>query len=268
MNAAGLVESCQSALVVLALVRVVGLDVPLVSQTHSLDGPIDLLDSILSSHTLGGEVGVGACAVPTLDGFWVQGDIHSVFLSYAVQQESADPKIVTSCDAQTGPNLVLPLGGHHFGVGATNGNTSIQAGTIVGLNNFSGYDFVGTNAAVVGTLGAREAIFGPAQRLVVGVKKSVFLLDAKPGLFVFDGVHGFFGLQTLVGGTGGVVEVEGLAEDQDVVATAKGVLVDGDGDQVDLAVLAMGLEGGTAVVCPDGEIYKIKEFIRVGFRSN
>ena len=106
MDAAGLALAGKPALVVLALARVVRLDVLLVPLAQLLDRLLDLLDAIVGAHRLGREVAVGARAVPVaLHGFRVQGDDHAVFLGDAVQDEPGHPEVVAGGDAEAGSNL-------------------------------------------------------------------------------------------------------------------------------------------------------------------
>ena len=106
VDAAGLALAGKPALVVLALARVVRLDVLLVPLAQLLDRLLDLLDAIVGAHRLGREVAVGARAVPVaLHGFRVQGDDHAVFLGDAVQDEPGHPEVVAGGDAEAGSNL-------------------------------------------------------------------------------------------------------------------------------------------------------------------
>lgn len=73
------------------------------------------------------------------------------------------------------------LSGHDFSVGSRNVDTRVEAGPVVSLDDVTAVDLVGADAAVVGTLGAGEAVLRPAERVLVLVKQGVLLLDAKPG---------------------------------------------------------------------------------------
>lgn len=53
---------------------------------------------------------------------------------------------------------------------------------------------------------------------------------------------------------GGAVGVPGFAEDEDVVAQAEGVRVDGTGSEVDVRVVARSLTGRRAVKVPLWEL--------------
>ena len=52
------------------------------------------------------------------------------------------------------------------------------------LDNRPPIDLVRAHTAIVGTLGSREPIFGPTERMLVLVKEGVFLLNAEPGPLV------------------------------------------------------------------------------------
>ena len=49
-------------------------------------------------------------------------------LGDAVQQEASHPEVVSHLDALARPDLELPLGGHHLGVGARDVHAGVQAG--------------------------------------------------------------------------------------------------------------------------------------------
>jgi len=104
------VAASESALVVLALMGVVRLDVANVLLRQLVDGLLDLQDAVGLPHGLGGEVAVGASAVPvSRHGLGVQGDHDAELLGDAVQKVPGDPQLVPGVDAFAGPNLELPL---------------------------------------------------------------------------------------------------------------------------------------------------------------
>lgn len=84
-------------------------------------------DAVVLAHLLRGEVGVGAGTVPALDRLRVEGHDHAVLLGEPVQDVARHPQIVPGRHADGGPNLELPLGGHHLGVGARYRHAGIQA---------------------------------------------------------------------------------------------------------------------------------------------
>ena len=113
---------------------------------------------------------------------------------------------------------------------------------------------VSSDAAVVGSLGSGEAALGPAEGVLVLVQDGVLLLDAEPRVLVLGLLHDLVALLALVGLGGRLVVLEGLAEDELVVAAAEGVGVHGDRREVRVRVLALGLARRGTVVVPDGKL--------------
>lgn len=52
--------------------------------------------------------------------------------------------MVSHLDSEAGSNLELPLGRHDFGIDTGDLDTSVQAGSVVGLNGVTGEDLAGT----------------------------------------------------------------------------------------------------------------------------
>lgn len=95
------------------------------------------------------------------------------------------------------------------------------------------------------TLRSGETVGGPAIWPVVEVEEGVLLLETKPGLVAGVGLHQLGALMAVVELVGGAVGVPALGEDNDVAAVdPEGVGEDGNGLQVDIAVVAGGLAGG------------------------
>ena len=63
----------------------------------------------------------------------------------------------------------------------------------------------------------------------------------------------------MVGLCGLLVVLVRLAEDDLVVSQPEGILVHGDGVEVDIGVGALGLSGGGAVKVPNGKLWKKKK---------
>jgi len=68
-------------------------------------------------------------------------------------------------------------------------------------------------------------------------------------------------------GVGLAVGHVGVAHDEDVVAAAEGVGVDGAGAEVDVGVVAWGLGGGGAVKVPFGEFFDAFRLLLEGLWS-
>jgi hypothetical protein len=146
-------------------------------------------------------------------------------------------------DAVDWADLEFPLSGHDLGVGARDVDLGVQAGAVVSLDDVTAEDLAGTDTAVVGALGSREAVLGPAVRPAVDVEEGVLLLEAKPDvvLLVLAKHNGsIVAVVVLVGLSVGVIR---LGHDEDVVAQPERVRVEGNGPEVDIGIVAGGLAG-------------------------
>lgn len=92
----------------------------------------------------------------------------------------------------------------------------------------------------------------PSEGAVVQVKQGVLLLEAEPGLVARVLLHQLGAFVSVVELVGCAIGHPAFGEDEDVVAAlgAEGVGVDGDGLQVDVAVVARGLAGRGTVKVP------------------
>ena len=117
-----------------------------------------------TAHLVGREVGVAAGAVPVAaDGLGVQRGADAEVLADAVEQPAGKPQLVTDLRRRQRADLELPLAGHDLGVDAGDCEAGRDAGVEVGLDDRAAEDFVGADAAVVATLGGREAAVGEAE---------------------------------------------------------------------------------------------------------
>lgn len=113
---------------------------------------VHLLNTIWVSHLLSAVVTVGTSSIPVaLNRFWVQRNDHTEFFSHTVQQVSCYPQMVSHVYSFTRSDLELPLGRHDFCVTASNLDSSIQTGTVVGLYYVTSVNFVGPYTTVVWT---------------------------------------------------------------------------------------------------------------------
>lgn len=101
---------------------------------------------------------------------------------------------------------------------------------------------------------SREAASGPAERPVVVVQESVFLLQTEPRLVVGVGLHHLGALMAEVELVGRAIGAPALGQDDDVGGAAEGIRVDGARAQVDVRVLAGRLVGRGAIEVPDREV--------------
>merc|ERR1719150_901937 len=190
VDAGGLVQTSQSPLVVLAIVGVVGHDVSLVEPGEAVYGLLDHLHPTRLPHALSGEVAVGPGSVPvSLHGLRVEADHYPKVLSDPAEEVAGDPEVVAHLDALAGSDLVLPLCGHHLGVGAGDPDPGIETGAVVSLHNVPSVDLVCPHTAVVGTLGSGEPVLWPSEGVLVLVQQGVLLLDTEPGVLPRSLVH-------------------------------------------------------------------------------
>ena len=103
----------------------------------------------------------------------VERDLHAVVLGDTVEKESRQPQLIAHLDSlaranlnhQIGPGLVhklqylvLPLGGHHLGVGAGNLESGIEARLVVRLDNVTTDHLARANTTVVRSLDIRVSV--------------------------------------------------------------------------------------------------------------
>ena len=128
---AGLVLSGQSHLVIFTIDG----NVLHMLLRELLDGIFNSLHSSRFTHGLGGVVGVAPSAVPvTRERLGVERDFDAPFFGNADEQEASHPEMVTHGDTLARPDLELPLRRHNLCVDPGDVYASVQAGSIVGLN--------------------------------------------------------------------------------------------------------------------------------------
>lgn len=151
-NAGGLVMTGEAAFVVLAAVRIVGSDVFGVLAGQQLDRALDLRDAALLSHRQRGIIGVSASPVPIArHGLRVEGDDNAEVLCHAVEDESGHPQVISHLYAFARPDLILPLGRHHLGVGACDLDARVKAGAVMSFQDVAPDGSSGADAAVIRT---------------------------------------------------------------------------------------------------------------------
>jgi len=216
-----------------------------VANTELLDGGVDILETTLCTHGLGGVVGVATSSVPvTLNGLGVERADHTELLSETVHDVSGQPHVVTSIHTDTWSDLVLPLTGHHLTVDSSNLDTSVQAGTVVSLDEVATESLVSSHTAIVGSLGSGVTTLGPSEGCVVKSKEGVLLLNAEPWLEGLGALEDLVSGSTGGGGEGLSIGLIGIADNEDVVSTSEGVLEDGTSLDDYFRVVARGLSSG------------------------
>ena len=106
------------------------------------------------------------------------------------------------------------------------------------LDNVAAEDLASAHTAVVGTLGSREAVLGPAVGPAKLVEQRVFLLETEPEAVLGVLVEYYGRVVAEVVCVGRTVRHVRLAHDEDVVAQTEGVRVVCDGAEVDVGVVA------------------------------
>jgi len=232
--------------------RIVSLDVLIVSATQPLDALLDGSDTAVVSHGGGGEVGVHTGAVPVArDWLGVQAHANTEIFSHSVQEVPGHPEVVTHGDALARTYLELPLCRHNLSVLTRNVDTSVEARPVVGLHHITTVDPTGAHTAVVGALGSWEALLGPAIGVTVDIQQGVLLLHTEPGMLVTGRVASLDALGAVVGVRGLLVVLVGLAQHDLVLAQTEGVPIQSAGVQVNVAVAALCLAGRGTVEVPD-----------------
>lgn len=116
---------------------------------------------------------------------------------------------------------------HHLSIGPRDLHAGVEAGSIVGLDDFAADHLIGTDATVIGTLRTREAILRPAEWPAVEVQQGVLLLDAEPGILVLDGFHRLIRQVPLVRLRRRLVAIVGVAEHELVFTAAERIVING-----------------------------------------
>mmetsp|Transcript_15425 Transcript_15425/g.46307 ORF Transcript_15425/g.46307 Transcript_15425/m.46307 type:complete len:503 (-) Transcript_15425:790-2298(-) len=252
-----LVRTRQAALVVLAARDVVrgNVLVLLARRAEALHRFEDDRIAARRAHRRRRHVGVAAGAVPiALDWLGVDRADDAKILTHALQDVARDPELVAGVDARAWPNLVLPLTGHHLGVGARDLDAGEEARLVVRIGDGAAKRTVGARATIVRALRARVASHWPAERRhLVKVEERVLLLEAKPRL-VGAIAKGGGGGDARVGRKRLARRRVRVRQHQDVVAAAERVLEHGDRLDDHLRVLSGRLVGGGAVVVPAGQL--------------
>lgn len=131
------------------------------------------------------------------------------------------------------------------------------------LDDLAAEDLVGADTAVVAALRGREAALGEAER-ALPVEEGVLLLDAEDGLLARELLGDRAQQGPGVRLVRGHVDVEDLAEHEDVVAAADRVRALEDRLQHAVGGMALGLAGAGAVEAPDARLGTVREDLGLG----
>lgn len=200
-------------------------------------------------------------AVPvTRDGLGGKSDLDTKVLGNTVKDETGQPELITNCitmsvlhanstqqqiqltvNALARTDLVLPLSGHDLGIGTRDVDAGVEASHVVSLNDITAEDSASADTTVVGALGSGETVLGPAEWPAVNIEKGVLLLETEPEAFLGVSLHQESSVMAEVEGVGLAIRHPSLTHDEDVGLAAEGVVVDGNGAEVDIRVVARGL---------------------------
>lgn len=153
-------------------------------------------------------------------------------------------------------HLELPLRGHHLGVGPREFYAGVEAGPVVGFDDFTTDHFVGADAAIIRTLWAREAVLWPTERPAVEVQKSILLLDTEPRFLILDSLHRLVRAIPLVRLRWRLIAVVSVAEHELVVTATEGIVVDRHRVKEYITVATVGLVCRAAVISPRRQVWK------------
>jgi len=195
----------------------------------------------------------------------MEGDLGTPLLCDADKEIASYPELVSHGDTLAGPDLELPLRRHDFCVDTTDPDTSMEAGTVVGLNQVTSDDITGAGTTVVRSLRARETALGPAERPIVKVEEGVLLLKAEPGNVLLCQLHGLGRIMTEICLIGSAVAVVGGSENENVVTTAERVLVECDWTKQNIRIMTGGLVGGRTIEVPVWELAQVGDLMGDGF---
>ena len=150
-------------------------NVKLVLRSHSLQESLNVVHATDLSHGLGGIVGVATSSVPVTEELGLEAHRDTEVLSNTSHQVSGNPDLVTNLDSEARADLELPLTWHNLGICSRNLDLSEEASLVVSIDDGATVADVGTNRAVVRSLGAWVARRRPAEGLncevVLGLKK-------------------------------------------------------------------------------------------------
>ena len=139
-DVASLVTTSEAHIIVIS----VHSNVFVVLLSELFDGSLNNLHTTLDTHGGGTVVSVASSAVPvTGQRLGVEGNLNTPLLGKTDEKVTGHPEVVTHLDTLARSDLELPLGRHDLGVDTADLNASIQADTVMGLNQVTCVDLPG-----------------------------------------------------------------------------------------------------------------------------
>jgi hypothetical protein len=125
-------------------------------------------------------LGVASSTVPvTGERFGVERNGDTPFLSYADQEETSHPEVVSHILSLARTDLELPLRRHDLGVDSRDVDSGVEARAVVSLDHVASEDLSSSDTAVVRTLRTGETSGGPSVRTSIGSEDGVLLLETE-----------------------------------------------------------------------------------------
>mmetsp|Transcript_7108 Transcript_7108/g.10172 ORF Transcript_7108/g.10172 Transcript_7108/m.10172 type:complete len:332 (-) Transcript_7108:67-1062(-) len=229
--------------------------------TKLVYGLLDGFKTSLLTHSFGGNVGVHTGTIPVSlnNRLGVESAVDLEVFANTLKDVTRHHKLVTGINSNAGSNLVFLLSRHDFSIGSGDFDSGVKAGLVGGFSDITSETVLGTDRAVVRTLGAvGHTTLGPAKRSsLIEVEKSEFLFKSEPNFFIILSFEGSHGLGTSVGLDRFTGRGPGVAHDKDVIKTIR-ARTEGIGENSlrikdDLGVVTGGLVGGRSIEVPLGK---------------
>lgn len=258
-DVSGLMLATETHVVVLA----VNEDVLLVLLGQLLNSCFDELHSARLTHLFRAEVGVASGTIPvtTWLSLGVEGDADAPHFGDTDQEVTSHPELITHGDTLARTDLEFPLRGHDLSVDSADSDASVEASTVVSLDEVTSKDLASTlrnmarsvmklpritkkkltSTTVVRSLRTWETTFRPSVRSAIQSEDGVLLFETKPGNMLLGRIHHFLGIMTVIGLVGGSIVVVSLGKDDDIVSTTEGVLENPGRSEVCVGVVTRSL---------------------------
>mmetsp|Transcript_4250 Transcript_4250/g.5086 ORF Transcript_4250/g.5086 Transcript_4250/m.5086 type:complete len:332 (+) Transcript_4250:87-1082(+) len=229
--------------------------------TKLVNSLLDGFKTSLLTHGFGRNVGVHTGTIPISlnNRLRVESAVDLEVFANTLKDVTRHHELITGINSDAGSNLVFLLSRHDFSVGSRDFDSSVKAGLVGGFSDITSETVLGTDRAVVRTLGtAGHTALGPAKRSsLIEVEKSEFLFKSEPNFFVVLSFKGFHGLSTSVGLERIAGRGPGVAHDKDVIKTisagTEGISENSLRLKDDLGVVTGSLVGGRSIEVPLGK---------------
>ena len=217
---------------------------------------------------------MAARSVPLWEELWCKRDIHVEVLSDASENVSRHPQVVSDADSLAWSNLVFPLSWHDLCVCSRNIDSSIEASLVMNIRDDAAEAVVGSDRAVVWSLGSWVSICWPSERpsseLSARSDKRELLLNSVPGLFILDSVPNLLGEMSEVSVIWDellelfILPLVAFAEHENVVTLSERIAVHGDWLEDDFRLFSQCLVCGRTIIIP---FWKLRDVLNWAWES-